>query len=51
MNRYIDPAEEMKQQPVTLSIGTSDYKETAILYRLFLMVTLVASLSKPQDFL
>jgi hypothetical protein len=24
---YIDPAEEMKQQPVALSIGTSVYKD------------------------
>jgi hypothetical protein len=48
MNRYIDPAEEMKQQPVTLSIGTSDYKETATLFRLCLMVTLVASLDQSR---
>jgi hypothetical protein len=26
---YIDPAEEMKQQPVALSIGTSDYKDNS----------------------
>jgi hypothetical protein len=26
---YIDPAEEMKQQPVALSIGTSVYKDNS----------------------
>jgi hypothetical protein len=50
---YIDPAEEMKQQPVALSIGTSVYKDNSYPYRLALMVTLAASLEhqKPKDFL
>jgi hypothetical protein len=33
---YIDPAEEMKQQPVALSIGTSVYKDNSYLFRLVL---------------
>jgi hypothetical protein len=41
---YIDPAEEMKQQPVALSIGTSVYKDNSYLFRLALMVTFPASL-------
>jgi hypothetical protein len=41
---YIDPAEEMKQQPVALSIGTSVYKDSYPI-PFVLMVTLAASLS------
>jgi hypothetical protein len=47
---YIDPAEEMKQQPVALSIGTSVYKDNSYPIPFGLMVTLAASLAKAENF-
>jgi hypothetical protein len=49
----IDPSEEMKPQPVAISIGTSEYKGTNYPIPLVLMVIFLASLEhqKPKDFL
>ena len=38
----IDPSEEIKQQPIAISIGESQYKATIIRYHLEVMATLVA---------